>query len=450
MKRFVVVIGALALTLFFSTSSVAELELGEVTVGGDFRVQGLATRNVTDLEDDIYMPEDVDMDSSEFLRHRTRLWVDVDLWDDVKAYVRLAAEPTWGKPDKPDDRVNIDNLIVIDNSYIQLSELFDTPISLRLGRQDLAYGEGFLVKEGTPADESRTFYFDAIRITIDLGENTTADIFAAKISENWKQDVSSGVSRDDEDLYGVYLTNRSLEDHHIELYGLHREQEVTWWYLDFFKPTQNTTAIGARLSGKLIESLSYGAEYTQQFGKYNEDGTAPAWVEEDADRDAWGWYGHASYQPDLAWKPLIKLGCYMTSGDDQGTSGTYEQWDSFYSEWPKYSELYFYTNSDLFSYPNINTEEGTWGNMLIFKGKVSLEPVEDLTITSRTCIFRANEENGPGDGKNRGINPQLLIEYKLTDNVFTHLLGEYFLPGDYYAEESDNAYFIRSQLYARF
>lgn len=444
MKRFVGIISALILTLSFSVSSFAsdelgegeEWELGDVTVGGDIRIQGIATRNVTDLEDDIYEPQRVDMDYSEFLRHRTRIWLNVDLWDDAKAYIRLAAEPTWGIPDEPQA---IDNLIVIDNSYIQLSELFDTPISVRFGRQDLIYGEGFLVKEGTPADESRTIYFDAIKIIVDLGRDTTADIFAAKINENLKQDIYSGISRDDEDLYGVYITNRSLEDHQFELYGLHREH-----------PSQNTTAIGTRLTGKLIDSLSYGAEYTQQFGKYNEGVTALDLVKQDADRDAWGGYGHATYQLDLAWKPLIKLGFYMTSGDDRDTSGSYEQWDSFYSEWPKYSELYFYTNSNFFSYWEVDTDEGTWGNMLIFEGKVSLEPIEDLAITLRECIFRANEENGPGDGKNRGNNPQLLIEYKFTDNVSGHLLGEYFLPGDYYPDGADNAYFILSQLYARF
>lgn len=443
MKRFVVAIGALFLTLFLSAPSSAtnesgemeEWELGDITVGGDIRVQGLATENVTDLKDDIYQPMGVDLDNAEFIRSRTRVWLDVDLWDNAKAYVRLAAEPTWGKPD---EYPSIENLIVIDNSYIQLSEPFGTPISLRLGRQDLAYGEGFLVKEGTPADESRTLYFDAIRLTVDLGESNTADIFAAKINEYWRQDVLSGVSRDDEDLYGVYLTNRSLEDHHIELYGLHREH-----------PAQNTTAIGTRLSGKLIESLSYGAEYTQQFGKYNER-AGLSWIEPDADRDAWGWYVHTSYQPDLAWKPLIKLGCYMTSGDDQDTSGTYEQWDSLYSEWPKYSELYFYTNHDLFSYWEVDMEEGTWGNMLIIEGKVSFEPIEELMVTLKECYFRANQENGPGEGKSRGNNPQLLIKYKFTDNVSGHLLGEYFLPGDYYTEEADNAYLIRSQLYVRF
>jgi len=159
MKRSIALICSLILVLFFSVSSPAsdelgemeEWELGDVTVGGDIRIQGIATKNVTDLEDDIYKPQEVDMDNSEFLRHRTRVWLDVDLWDDARAYIRLAAEPTWGMPD---ESLSIDHLIVIDNSYIHLSEMFGTPVSMRFGRQDLAYGEGFLIKEGTPADES--------------------------------------------------------------------------------------------------------------------------------------------------------------------------------------------------------------------------------------------------------------------------------------------------------
>jgi hypothetical protein len=39
---------------------------------------------------------------------------------------------------------------------------------IKLGRQDLIFGHGWLVLEGTPLDGSRSIYFDAARATIAL------------------------------------------------------------------------------------------------------------------------------------------------------------------------------------------------------------------------------------------------------------------------------------------
>ncbi|MCU0241103.1 MAG: hypothetical protein MUF51_01615, partial [Vicinamibacteria bacterium] len=57
------------------------------------------------------------------------------------------------------------NEVVFEYAHIRLKNLGGSPITITAGRQDLQFGEGFLIFEGTPLDGSRTMYFDALRAT---------------------------------------------------------------------------------------------------------------------------------------------------------------------------------------------------------------------------------------------------------------------------------------------
>ena len=50
---------------------------------------------------------------------------------------------------------------------------------LRIGRQDFLgpdmYGEGFLLMDGSPADGSRTFYFNAAKLRWKINEKNSLD-----------------------------------------------------------------------------------------------------------------------------------------------------------------------------------------------------------------------------------------------------------------------------------
>ena len=61
-----------------------------------------------------------------------------------------------------------------------------------------------------------------------------------------------------------------------------------------------------------------------------------------------------------------------------------------------------------------------------------------------------DKATGSGTGKDRGQNPQLVVKYAFNDWLSGHLWGEYFIPGDYYAEDRDNAIFARWQLMLTF
>jgi len=54
--------------------------------------------------------------------------------------------------------------------------VLNLPIDFKIGRQDFLgqYGEGFLILDGTPGDGSRSFYFNAIKLTWKINSNNSS------------------------------------------------------------------------------------------------------------------------------------------------------------------------------------------------------------------------------------------------------------------------------------
>ena len=81
--------------------------------------------------------------------------------------------------------------------------------------------------------------------------------------------------------------------------------------------------------------------------------------------------------------------------------------------------------------------------------KVSIRPIEKMSVDLVYQYLRAPEATGSGTGKNRGQNPQFVLRYNFTDWLSGHLWGEYFMPGNFHAGD-DDGFFARWELLARF
>jgi len=101
-------------------------------------------------------------ENDNYFRIRTSIWGKLDFDSQFSVYAKLTNE---FKPYvTPSKRGDIHEL-VFDNLYVDLKNIFDSPWSLRIGRQNIIYGEGFLFIDGTPLDGSRTIYYNAIKAT---------------------------------------------------------------------------------------------------------------------------------------------------------------------------------------------------------------------------------------------------------------------------------------------
>ncbi|MDP8246368.1 MAG: alginate export family protein [Candidatus Hinthialibacter antarcticus] len=430
---------------------------GTLGIGGDLRFRGMYFDNVWDFDDNNAG------DSREVFRFRPRIYFDWNPTDDLEAYVRFTKEWFYGQDEEMPGYDVEGKDAMIDNAWVLSKDIFGTGIDAKIGRQDLIYGDGFVLLDGTPYDGSQTISFDAVKVTVnhDWG---ASDLLFAKLSENDFQ------AADDEDLYGIY--NRfKFGQTGVEPYLLYRNKNQV--SIDGFNPpdtfdpspAEETLLLGLRSSHTFALSdsvdLALAGEIGKEWGKVDFDTMdgLPGSLQfsrlagsGEVDRDAWGGQANGTLTfKDIAWTPSLKLGFTYTTGDDPNTED-YEGWDDFYAQWPKYSELYVYSLYDGFKGRNGGNDAdiGVWGNMLIPEAMITVKPTKQWTQSLRYLYFMADEDTGPGSGDERGQNIQLLTNYVFTQNISGHILFEWFDPGDYYADGADDAIFTRFQLMYKF
>jgi len=117
-----------------------------------------------------------------YFRTRVRAWGKVEnedftlygrLVDEFRAYATTGPRTAAGNPR---DYARLPGEVIPDNLYLDLRDLCWDRLDLRIGRQDLMYGAGRTIFEGTPMDGSRSFFFDAVKGVLTLDEANTLDV----------------------------------------------------------------------------------------------------------------------------------------------------------------------------------------------------------------------------------------------------------------------------------
>jgi hypothetical protein len=266
-----------------------------------------------------------------FQRYRTRLWGEYHRNESFMVRASLVNEfRTYLEPDN--NSWNSVDEIVIDNLFFDWK--WDD-WTLRLGRQDLIYGTGKLILDGTPKDGSRTSYFDAVKLSYSGLEGTTVDFLL--INTNAQDPIA--IHSEDRDIVGfaggnafdgtesgggVYVKNKSIEKLPFEAYYLVKTHEQNVAFLN----NNDRHTIGARLMPTFAAHFNGNLEAAYQFGNdisaFMIDAKAVFHIE-----------------PLAKQKARIGLGWYYLSGDDPETSKD-EGWNPPWGRWPQYSELYVY------------------------------------------------------------------------------------------------------------
>lgn len=423
-------------------------EVDWLKYGGDLRIREVGFNNIITWNDDIKA------DQQHFFRVRSRIYLQADPVEQLTAYVRLTNEWRYyakhynsagGFWDNDDYHHPLREEIILDNAYLTLKNFGDLPLTLKAGRQDMIYGEGFLILEGTPLDGSRTIFSDGGKLTLDLDETTVDFLAIWNTGDQWfaihkNNKPLSPVDSDRLDsqtigLFGAYLINKSLiEKQKLEAYYLYKHG-LTSDVAPMVFPDNQVNVIGARLSGPVNDQIKYAGEAAVQLGEYG-----------DHSMTAYGGYLHGTYTlTDCPIKPALTLEYVYLSGDDPD-SRSYSGWDPILARWPKWSELYIYSLVP-------EKDIAYWSNMQIYRAKLSLKPVDKLSIGLVYQYLRANEAPSGlgvfGTGKDRGQNPQFIAKYAFNKWLSGHLLGEYFMPGNFYAGD-DDGFFARWQIMAKF
>lgn len=221
-----------------------------IEVGGQIRFRAEVRQNA-DLNSRV-------SDMANFVGQRLRLHVRGRLSEKVETYLEFQDSRLWGQELATNSN---DNLTDLHQGYFHVYDFLKPGLSLRAGRQELAYGSDRLIGRGNWDNVGRSF--DAVR----MGYSTKgwgSDWFAAKVVDRRQ----TGRGDRDQYLYGLYNQFFRQQPRHLDVYGiLFRDGLRTVGEISVRgqKATEIMT-VGIRSDGKVGKALDYDLELANQFG----------------------------------------------------------------------------------------------------------------------------------------------------------------------------------------
>lgn len=390
-KRLILV---LAFALVVGLAFAAYAEVQNVKVSGDLTVMGVARDNF----DLTKVPEPrVNMTSNNNLDDKdrdilsiARVRVDADLTDNVTATVRLLNERVWngdstlatqanrniGLNTAVNNNDNRDS-VNVDLAYVTLKEFLYSPLSLKVGRQELRFGNGFIVGDPdtnlysavtnlSEGDLSARKSFDALRATLDYNP-LVVDLVYAK--------TQSGAANlhDDVDLVGGNASYELNKDTTLEGFFFSKitgTNAPATWNVDSNSATGFTgtgiggpigaltkdesdivNTIGVRAANKTVKNLALDGQIAYQFGRYNPKYDPNARIDasgggiggsansaKNAARHAWAAQLMANYDLKDAkyvgkYNPILKASyTYLSGNNRDNNKTTYKGWDTMFED----------------------------------------------------------------------------------------------------------------------
>jgi hypothetical protein len=426
---------SLLLTLALTGGSVlaqAAPERGRFTIGIEERVRSDDWNNAIDMSDRTN-------DQRDQLRDRTRLWVITPLSGNIDFLAGAAMENIQrrGSPKLLDE-------VYFDQASLNFKKLFVKGLSLKIGRQDIMRGEGFVLFDGTPGDGPRSSYYNAADLSYSTGTtrieliailDPARDRFLPRLHDQHRL-----VQTWDEQAVGTYITSKKIERATLEGYYFLKKEihDVLPKSNPQFQPDRHLSTLGGRVVYKLGPRTDWAAEYARQWGAQH-GGTAIA---------GWGGYSWLKHTLNRRLSPYVKVGYWALSGDDPKTKGTVEGWDPLFSQWPKWSDMYVYTESK---------EIGIayWSNLSMSQVEAGFAPVRK---TSVALIWYHMDSFHPfagdtrtfGTGMHRGENLQARVEYSPNPSWKAYIHYESHRPNDFYADTRAPAYEVQAQVTYQF
>jgi len=402
-----------------------------------------------------------------YLRIQPRVWGQVKN-EDFKLYLRVADEFREYFQPRESRNARTPDEVLVDSLYLDLYNLFDDRLDLRIGRQDFygpngpVYGAGRVICDGTPFDGSRTIFMDAIKATVKFDEKNALDLLAIYNSpetemswghprrrdgSSYKERPLTSIDPRSKDMAeyggGLYFRSKEFNEVPFELYYLYKRETKARLPGGVKLPGRVVHTWGARVMPKLTETLSAELEGAVQAG------------EKDGGASTAGYMGYAglTYRPllDGTAKPFFTGSLYYLSGDkDRESAGDNDTgWDPLWARWPQFSEMYVYS----FMYG-----VGYWSNLLYpsLETGVGFAPGHKVRASVGPMYVAVEDDLGGGNGDLLGWLGVVRYDFPLFKNIFGkrgelsgHVTAEVLDPGDYYASDK-LAYFLRWEVIARF
>ncbi|MDP3980912.1 MAG: alginate export family protein [Chlamydiota bacterium] len=409
-----ILFGIIAMFVLVGTSYA---EVQNVKVSGELRLRGLYTSS-----------QDLGISGEDYGRFEERalITVEADLTDHVLAVVEIGAKGFQGAKEHTDAASieGYDAFVV--QAYVQASEVFYSPLTLKLGRQYMNYGTGFLI-----SDKEKEINFDVARSIWDFYP-IIVDVVWGKLADRSVEQAVDPITGD----------GAGSDDSQLWLINAHYAADV-WnaeaYILGLTDSGSGYEPITLGLRGDVapMDALDVWGEFAYQLNSYSAT----------QDLSAWALNAGGSFSIDAAWKPVLELEAVVASGDSG--SGDYEG----------FQELYEYNYWGYAFSPKIE-------NLVLINANISVMPTESLTLALDYYHYWQMEEsvfshgdlyqdNGGvlastnGTDKSLGDEIDVIATYDYTEDVSTQLYLAWFLPGAAYSDD-DTQFEIRGEILVSF
>lgn len=373
-------------------------------------------------------------DESTYTRNRTSLAAEWKPLDSLQFVCKVTNEFRYYFA--PDDREFTINEFFFDQLYVKVSDPFGIPATFKLGRQNIMFGEGFIVMDGGPLDGSRSAYFNGVRLDYRICDKNSVSVFYVYQPDTDRllpiiNDQSQKLIEQPEEGYALFFSG-SLADFKYEPYYIHKNIYET----SSLKEESSIETLGLRFVYPIVNNLELTGEGAAQWG-----------TKGDYDREAFGGYFHLDYKTgaSLPVPELITVGGIYLSGDDPATPEC-EAWDPLFSRWPKWSEslIYAFIKESKVAY---------WSNFKSLYASLRLPLWKDANL-NLTYHFLGADEPAPagnafpgGSGTDRGNLFIARLNFTLLRELTGHLVWEHLTPGDFYFPDADCYNWFRMELF---
>jgi len=388
-------------------------------------------------------------------RARIGLMLKPSPWLKIYAQGQDSREINSDRPDFPGFLgAEGDDAFDLRQGYFEIGNLKDFPLTLKVGRQILTYGDERLIGPFDWNNIGRTF--DAVKLRWE-GKNWWLDTFASTVvvpnrgSYN-QSDFFNGVEGDREQVFsGLYFSTTAVGPQTTDLYVLHLHENANPRYQQNHFGDTNFFTFGTRFKSKAGAFSPHEAAGLSKDGKTVLEPKPPKPVGFDyegefvfqtgevrgLDLTAFAVHAGAGYTLDIAWLPRLGVAYNLGTGDDDPTDREIQTFQNLFPTNHK-----FYGQMDVFS----------WQNMHDLELSVKAQPTKAITVkaeyhafwleTTEDAWYRAN-----GAVRVRPLNAAARdasnyagseIDLTVTWNANKHLQIEggysHFFAGDYLAD----------------
>lgn len=327
----------------------------QVTLGGQVRFR-FEQRDPIAYADVAATPPDEMTTDQDVTLTRIRLHLRISLHDAIEIFIQPQDQRTWGdEASVLSDETNLD----LHQGYVEVGNLLTEGLSLKVGRQELSYGDQRLV---SPLDWSNVGRaWDAAKLRYASG-SWWAEAFFAVVREVLGAD-------DDHDFWGVYASCAALADHEFDVYAFGRWFNDGTQAGDEAPPTpifdRRDVTVGLRAKGKSC-GFDYSAEGILQRGTVGTD-----------DLRSWAVAATFGWIAPVAWTPRLGVELTHASGDDDPTDAVNRTFDPLYPFGHAYQGF-----ADVFAFKN--------GTDIAFYFRVA--PAEGFSFHVDVHLFRLAAE----------------------------------------------------------